>query len=399
MRFRIPRLTRARDTGAVAARGDRSYVLRRTRLRAHNSVTPLRGGRESFPAMLAAIRGAKSTVHLEIYILRSDRIGQEFKGQLIERARCGVQVRLIYDGLGSFGLSTAYLAQLQDAGVETLEFHPVVPWRARWGLNKRDHQKILVVDDQVAFTGGINIGDEYVPIEDGGGGWHDMHARLEGPAVFDLARLFRANWIKNGGAPYPEPAMPPAVTVSQENMALVQVISNARLRTRFLMRRAYLHAIRRSERRICIMNAYFIPDHVLRRLFGRAVRRGVDVRVIVPATSDVAAVYYATRHLYSSLMRRGVRIYEWPERMMHAKTGAIDGVWSTIGSYNLDRRSLLHNFEVGLLILDRSMGRTLERQFDDDLKRCREVILAEWERRSALHKILEWFFYQFRYWL
>jgi cardiolipin synthase len=399
MRFRLPRLTRARDTRAHVAEGDRSYALQRERLRAFNRVTPLRAGREAFPAMLAAIRAAQSHVHLEIYILRGDRIGQEFKEALTERAKSGVQVRLIYDSLGSFGLSAAYLAELHQAGVETLEFHPVAPWRARWGLNKRDHQKILVVDDQTAFTGGINIGDEYVPIEEGGGGWHDVHVRVGGPAVFDLARLFRTMWIKNGGAIFPESTMPRAEPALLEHLALVQVISNARLRTRFHMRRAYLHAIRRAERRICIMNAYFIPDRVLRRQFARAAQRGVDVRVIVPATSDITAVYYATRHLYSGLMRRGVRIYEWPERMMHAKTGAIDGVWSTIGSYNLDRRSLLHNLEVGLIIIDRSVGQALETQFDDDLKGCREVILAEWEQRSAWHRILEWLFFQFRYWL
>jgi cardiolipin synthase len=397
MRFRLSRLSRARDARAHAAEGDRSYALERERLRASNCVKPLRAGRETFPAMLAAIRGARSHVHLEMYILRADHIGTEFKLALIERAKAGVHVRLIYDSLGSFGLPAAYLEELQQAGIETLEYHPVAPWRPRWGLNRRDHQKILVVDDQVAFTGGINIGDEYAPLEQGGGGWHDMHISVEGPAVFDFARLFRGTWIKNGGAPFPEPAMPRFE--GSPHSALVHVISNARLRTRFHMRRAYLHAMRRSERRISLMNAYFIPERRVRRELVRAAQRGVAVRVIVPSTSDVTAVYWATRYLYARLIRRGVRIFEWPERMMHAKSGVIDGVWSTIGSFNFDRRSLLHNLEVGLVVIDRGLGAELERQFEADLAGCQEVVPAEWERRSVWRKFLEWLFYQFRYWL
>ena len=399
MRFRLPRLKRNRRARAQAARGDRSYAPARDRFRASNCVTPLRAGRETFPAMLAAIRAAQSHVHLEMYILRGDRIGTEFKLAMIERAQSGVHVRLMYDSLGSFGLPAAYVSDLQQAGVETLEFHPVAPWRARWGLNQRDHQKILVVDDRIGFTGGINIGDEYAPVEDGGGGWHDLHARVEGPAVFDLARLFRWMWIKNGGAPFPEPLMPRTETAAQSHSALVQVISNAHLRTRFQMRRAYLFAVRRAERRIDIMNAYFIPERRLRREFVRAAQRGVNVRLIVPGNTDIAAVYYATRYLYARLLRRGVRIFEWQERMMHAKSAVIDGVWSTIGSYNLDRRSLLHNLEVGVIVIDRGVGETLDAQFELDIQRCREVSLATWEQRSMWHKFLEWFFFQFRYWL
>jgi cardiolipin synthase len=397
MRLRFRQHERDRD---AAAEGDRAYALYRDKLRAGNRITPLRSGAETFPAMLVAIRSAEIHVHLEIYILRDDRIGREFKQALVERARAGVQVRLIVDALGSFGLPSAYLDELRDAGVETIEFHPIAPWRARWGVNKRDHQKILVVDDRVAFTGGINIGDEYQPIEEHGGGWFDVHAQVEGPAVFDLARLFRATWIKNGGELFPEPAMARVDSVPPGHTAFAQVLSNTRLRARYHMRRSYLHAIRRARERISIMNAYFIPDRGLRRAFARAVERGVDVRVIVPSSAmDVVAVYYASRHLYSRLMRDGVRIFEWRERMMHAKCGVIDRVWSTIGSYNLDRRSLLHNLEVSLVVIDRVMGASMEARFEEDLAACREVRPEEWERRSIWNKCLEWMCFQIRYWL
>jgi cardiolipin synthase len=147
------------------------------------------------------------------------------------------------------------------------------------------------------------------------------------------------------------------------------------------------------------MNSYFVPDRSLRRAFTRAVERGVSVRLIVPEALDVRAVYYASRHLYARLLRGGVRIFEWPDRMMHAKSGVIDGVWSTVGSYNLDRRSLSHNLEIGLVILDRRIGSELQKQFEVDLATCREITLEDWKKRSTWEKALEWAFYQVRYWL
>jgi cardiolipin synthase len=334
-----------------------------------------------------------------MYILRADRAGEEFHKALIDRARAGVAVRLLYDGLGSFGLPDWFDEELRAAGVEVVVYAPIAPWRRRWGLNKRDHKKILVVDDEVAFTGGINIGEEYCPVEWGGGGWFDVNAEIDGPAVADLAANFRTTWIASGGTPFPAPVPAPRVPKSPEHTVPAQVISNARLRSRSHMRHAYLRAIRRAERSICIMNAYFIPDRGLRRAFARAAKRGVDIRVIVPSVSDVRAVYWASRHLYSTLLRRGVRILEWPERMMHAKCGVIDGVWSTVGSHNIDRRSFLHNLEVGVILVDRGFGEKLEREFDCWAARCREVLPHEWERRPWWHRWLESFCFRLRYWL
>jgi cardiolipin synthase A/B len=378
---------------------DWRYVRRRKLVRVGNFVQPLRTGKEAFPAMLAAIAAAKHHVHLETYLLRADRTGNEFKEAMIERARAGVRVRLLFDSLGSFGLPGAFLGELKAAGVLAVKYHPLVPWRARWSLNRRDHQKILVIDDEVAFTGGINLGDEARPVEDGGGGWYDVHVRVEGPVVLDLARIFRRTWERSGGDPLPETPLFRRATNDPRFTAAVQAISNAAVGRRWRMHRAYLHAIRRAERSISIMNAYFIPGRNLRRAFAQAVERGVSVRVIVPSAIDVKAVYYASHHLYANLMRHGIRVFEWPERMMHAKIGLIDGVWSTIGSYNLDRRSLQHNLEVGLVIVDRKIGGELEEQFEKDVATCREITLDEWQRRSAWEKAMEWLFYRIRYWL
>ena len=376
------------------------YLTRPERIHPWNRVQPLVGGQQAYPQMLAAIAGATKHVHFEIYILLDDRVGLEFRDALIERARAGVAVRMLYDSLGSFGLGESFLGPLREAGAEVLEYAPLFPWRRQFGLNKRDHQKILVVDDRVAFTGGINIGLDYLPLEQGGGGWYDVHARVEGPAVHDLAVIFRKTWRKRGGVSFPPPGMPPpALPPKGISAPGVQVISNVGMRSRSHMHHAYLRAIRRADCTISIMNAYFIPDRGLRRAFARAARRGVSVRVIVPSTSDVQAVRYASRHLYARLMRTGVRIFEWPGRMMHAKCGVIDGVWSTIGSYNLDKRSLLHNLEVALVVIDAGVGAELAQEFETQLARCKEVLPATWGQRSWWEKSKEWIFYGFRYWL
>jgi cardiolipin synthase len=376
------------------------YLTRPERIRPWNRVQPLVGGQQTYPLMLAAIRGAREFVHLEIYILRDDRVGLEFRDALVERARAGVTVRLLYDSFGSFGLGESYLGPLREAGARILEYAPLFPWRSHFGVNRRDHQKILIVDDRVAFAGGINLCLDYVPVAEGGADWYDVHARVEGPAVHDLAKLFRKTWHKRGGDAFPPPAMPaPAMPQAGISASGVQVISNVMMRSRSHMRHAYLRAIRRADKTISLMNAYFIPDRGLRRAFARAARRGVSVRVIVPSTSDVQAVRYASRHLYAPLMRTGVRIFEWPGAMMHAKTGVIDGVWSTIGSYNLDRRSFLHNLEVALVVIDAKVGEELVQEFETQLARCKEVLPGPWEARSWWQKTKEWLFYGLRYWL
>lgn len=392
--------TAAPPRSRIGERGaDSSYLPERGSMRSWNRVKPLRAGRETFPAMLEAIARAGRHICLEMYILRADRIGQRFKAALVERALAGVTVRVLYDGVGSIGLPAAYVAEFVQAGAEVVEFNPVAPWRQRFGWNRRDHKKLLIVDGRVAFTGGINIGDEYCPAEEGGGGWHDMCAQIEGPAVGELSRIFASTWEAAGGSRAPIAAGAEASGMPERALAFVQVIANIGLIRRPGMRRAYLHAIRRAQHRISVTNSYFIPDAALRRAFAKAVRRGASVRVIVPSRSDLMPVYYASRNLYARLMRSGVRIYEWQGAMMHAKCAAIDGLWSTIGSYNLDRRSFVHNLEVGLLMVDRELAGELETQFEADLLLCREIDARAWRMRARWEKLLERFWYLFRYWL
>jgi cardiolipin synthase A/B len=374
-----------------------AYVHRKDLLRPDNQIEPLCSGGETFPSMLAAIAAARRYVHLETYIIRDDSSGRRFLAALVERARAGVSVRLLYDALGSFGLPAAFLEELRAGGVRVAAYHPVAPWRARFGLNQRDHMKILVVDGEVGFTGGINIGDEYAPLEEGGGGWYDVHARVLGPVVQDLDQLFARTWsratdesITQHGEPPPKPPPP---------HMLAAVIDNFGIRNRSRKRIAYLHAIRASKSSISLMSAYFIPDLGLRRALRAAARRGVEVHVIVPAVSDVDVVLYASRHLYPRLLRGGVHIHEWPARMMHAKAGVIDGVWSTIGSHNIDHRSLFHNLEASVVVADARFGVRMQKLFDGELAKSREVTLGECLARPWPVRTRQWFCHLWSYWL
>jgi len=374
------------------------YTSRPEDLRPHNQLTPLRDGGETYPAMLAAIAGATDYVHLETYILKADSIGERFAEALIERAQAAVTVRVIFDSFGSFGISDEFIDRMRDAGVQVAEYNPIAPWRKRFALMRRDHRKILVVDGKVGFTGGLNIGEDYASVADGGGGWRDTHVRVEGQIVGDLARLFHQTWLKCGRDEYPVPNETETDAQAVGDV-LARVVNNREFRQRFRFRRAYRHAIRGAQRSIDITNAYFLPGILLRRALRKAVERGVTVRVIVPGKSDVALVQLACEHLYKKFLKAGMQILEWPDQMVHAKTAVIDGTWATIGSYNLDNQSLLQNLEVAVAAVDTEFAERLQAEFDRDLDACEAVTLDYCKSRGWWRRVKCWFAFRFRRWL
>jgi cardiolipin synthase len=374
------------------------YARNTLRWRTGCEVSVLRDGGETFPAMLAAIASARRSICLETYILAADHTGDRFKLALIERARAGVTVRLMYDAVGSFGLADSWLADLRAAGARVVVFNPIAPWRARFRLSHRDHRKLLVVDDELAFTGGLNIADDYASAADGGAGWHDMHCRVRGPIVLDLARLFRRTWLRAGGDLYP-PALAASAMAGAGGASFVRAIDNATRRKKPAIRRAYLHVIKAARETVRIQNAYFVPDRGLRRALVRAAARGVDVRVIVPGHSDVRLIEWASLYVLRRLAKRGVKILRWRGAMMHAKTAVVDAIWSTIGSYNLDAQSRFNNLEVTVEILDSSVGQALVAEFEGDLATCEPFDEATWMRLPWWRKALAWLAYRFRRWL
>ena len=372
------------------------YLRHPERLTAGNRVRVLHGGGEAFPAMLEAIAGARSEVLLATYIVRDDTVGERFRAALIERARAGVRVRFCYDAIGCLGtVARDWFDALREAGCEVLEYHPIAPWRPRWALNRRNHQKLLVVDGELGFTGGLNLGAEYAPAPEGEG-WIDVHARVEGPVADELADVFARAWDAGGGGPFvpvrgADPVFPDGMRV--------QTLDSVGLLRRHQMNQSWRHAIGGARRSITIACAYFIPDVRLRRALRAAVRRGVRVDVVVPESSDVPIVQIASRHLFRRLLRGGVRLHELGGPVLHAKAAVVDGRWSIISSYNLDTRSILHNLEAGIVVFDQHFGQELRRTLTDLRDRAREVTLADVAKRGPLERLASWIAYSFRYWL
>ena len=350
-------------------------------------------GRELYAAMEAAIEEARLSVHLETYILGNDATGRRFVSLLERKARQGVRVRLIYDSVGSLDLDPALVGRLRNAGAQALEYHPVAPWRHRWGWNKRDHRKILVCDGRVGFVGGMNICDEHAPPESGGGGWPDAHARVAGPAAYDLDRAFRAVWYRQTGRWFDSHGDP----VTPAGPSRARIVGNEELVKRFAIREAYANALRAARREVCIANSYFIPDWRVRRSLAQAVKRGVSVRVLVPGQSDIRSAWHAMRATYSSLLSRGVRIFEWQGPMMHAKAAVVDRRWCAVGSYNLDHRSLRHNLEINLHAVDEALAAQLAEAFERGVAGAREITHEQWRRRPWTDRVLEDFWSSFEY--
>jgi cardiolipin synthase A/B len=372
---------------------------RRDRWRSVHQVTPLRAGAQTYPAMLTAITNAKLSICLETYIFADDQTGNMFAAALIDRAVAGVKVRIIYDAVGSMGFAPL-AARLAAAGAQLVEFHPIAPWRKRWNLSHRDHRKILVVDDSIAFVGGLNIGNDYADIKDGGVGWHDLHCRLTGSVVIDLARLFRRTWLSHDGELYD--AAPMADEGNQGDAVVapaVRLLENGPLRRKRVIEGAYLRAISLARQRIQLKNAYFLPGRNLRRALALAARRGISISVIVPNRSDVRLVEWASLYAFRRVMATGVKVWRWRGPMMHAKSAVVDGLWSTIGSYNFDARSLRYNLEVAVEIVDPITGAQLSTSFADDVSTCDEFTLTDWKRLSWWTKALAWLSYRLRRWL
>ncbi len=372
------------SAGALAVRyGDR--YLPGNRLELYSE------GGEAFGRMLESIAAARETVHLETYRLSSDKTGWRFCDALCAKAH-GAQVRLIFDSLGSRGISSAMITRLRNSGVQLLEYHPVSPWRSRGAWSRRDHRKLLVVDGRVAFVGSLNISDEHAPAAEGGQGWRDAHVKVEGRAARELDALFREVWSRETGrsfeiAPVPAPA----------GDSYVWPAANQEILHRFYIRSSYLAAIRSARREVLLAHSYFLPDQRFRRALASAARRGVSVKILVPGASDVPPVWYASRAGYGALLRRGVRLFEWQGPILHSKVAVVDRLWAAIGSYNIDHRSLRHNLELNLHVLDAGFASGVAELIEGDIRRSPEITREKWRLRGWTHRAFERFFAMFRY--
>jgi cardiolipin synthase len=364
-----------------------------------NRVLLLQNGPAAYQAMFAALSTATNSINLETFIFTDDKVGRQFADLLIAARRRGVQTNVIYDGFGSMATSGQFFDGMRRAGVSVVEFNPLNPLRAKRGLLKsvkqRDHRKLLIVDGKTAFTGGINISGDY---EHGLSGrprasdvpemWRDTDVEIQGPAVNQLQRLFVAHWYEQTGhllavADYFPDADHPGAT-------MVRVIGSTQDAGFSQMYVTLVSAIWHAEHRVYITTAYFAPDPQLLRALERAARRGVDVELILPRHSDYAVARYAAQTHYEELLTAGVRIYEREDVILHAKTATIDGVWSTVGSTNLDWLSFASDDEINVTILDPEFAARMEQAFAADREQSRQITLQSWERRSYRVRMRDW---------
>ena len=371
-----------------------------------NKVALLIDGPATYAAMFEAIRNAKAHINLETYILEDDEIGKKFTDLLLRKQAQGVQVNIIYDSVGSIETPESFFQRLRNGGIEVVEFNPVSPFKApgSWFLMRPDHRKLLIVDGKVAILGGINISKVYSgklsrgkkekeePLP-----WHDIDIQIEGPAVTEAQKLFLDTWSKQDGPRLSEPKYYPKM--KEDGNALVRVIGSTPGSDNRITFIAYVAAITYAEKSIHLTNAYFVPDKQILNAFTDAAKRGVDVKIILPSTTDFQLVLSAARHNYSELLQAGVKIYEYRKAVLHAKTAVIDGVWSTVGSTNLDSLSLLSNDEVNAVILSHDFAVEMEHMFAGDLAQSDQIELDKWGERPLWHKIKESFAHIFSRWL
>jgi len=377
-----------------------------------NKVTLLIDGPATYAAMFKAMENAKDHINLETFIIEDDETGRRFSDLLLKKQAEGVQVNLIYDSRGSFSTPDPFFQRLRDAGIQVLAFNPINPLKTRrsWSVAHPDHRKILIVDGKVVFTGGINISEVYSSRLSGrrqrSGGkqdkkapipWRDTDVQIEGPVVAEFQKLFLETWQLQKGANLSERNYFPELKA--EGNALVRAVGSSPGESNRLTFVLYVSAITFSENSLHLTNAYFVPDDETVQALRNAARRGVDVKIVLPGTTDSSLTVNAGRYYYSELLKSGVKLYERRDVLLHAKTAVIDGVWSTVGSTNMDFWSFSSNDEVNAVILNKEFAEEMEKMFAGDLAESHEIRLKEWKRRPMLNKIKEWFAHQFERWL
>jgi cardiolipin synthase A/B len=368
------------------------------RFSAGNRVTLLRDGRDAFPAMLQAIEAASERVYLEMYWFGGDAVGSSFKDALVRAKTRGVDVRVVFDAVGSLGFGPEFFSPLA-VGHDVRVYNPLARWRSKLSrLSRRDHRKLLVADD-IAFTGGINLAEQWAPSDPLTAPWRDDAIRVQGPAVGELMACFAGVWRRldddyHGSRPLltttPEP---------DASGARVAVLPQAYFRQRRTIYNAYYARVRGARHRVWIANAYFLPNGRMKRALRHATLRGVDVRILVPGRSDVEIVRHASRAVWGPLLGAGARIFEFQPSILHSKTAVIDGEWSTVGSFNLDYRSYATNLELNLSVLDVDFAAEVEQSFERDFERSLEVNRQQFQFRSVTDRTLERVAYWFRSWL
>ena len=352
-----------------------------------NAVTELLNGDQIFPPMLAAIKSAQKSVTFETYIYWSGDIGKQFADALSERARAGVPVHVLLDWVGSAKMEESYLAEMKEAGVQIEKFHKP-HWYNLARLNNRTHRKLLVVDGQVGFTGGVGIAPAWTGNAQDPDHWRDSHYLVRGPAVAQMQATFLDNWLKVTGKVLHGEAYFPAIAPAGGQKA--QMFSSSPSSGSESMQLMYHLAITAAEHSIDLSVAYFVPDDLTRKLLMDALARGVRVRLVTPGEhTDTETVKAASRATWGELLQAGAEIYEYGPTMYHCKVMIVDQLLVSVGSTNFDNRSFRLNDEANLNVYDAAFAQRQTQVFEDDIKRSRRVTYEAWLERPWSEKLHE----------
>jgi cardiolipin synthase A/B len=369
-----------------------------------NRVSVLRDGPETFAATFAAIHSAQHYLYLEYYIFEDVSYnGEQLADLLIARRQQGVQIDVIYDGIGSLMTPGELFDRLRTAGIHVRQFNPIKPLTSPFSINDRDHRKILIADGQVAIIGGVNLSTDYQSgsapdVADAAATppgpqqherWHDVDLQIDGPAVRELKQLFEQHWLDQGGAAAELSTDVEALVARGDEVVRIIGSEGGKLKPRYYA--TLLSAIRSAATHIWVTASYFVPTHQEKKALAGAARGGVDVRLLLPSHSDWSAALAVQQSHYSDLLEAGVKIYERGEGILHSKTVVVDGVWSIVGSSNFDHRSVLFNDEVDAVVISVATGAQLDQYFQQDLQHATALDLAAWKRRPLTRKLREHF--------
>jgi len=375
-----------------------------------NTARLLIDGPQALGAMRAAIAGATRRVLLESYIFEDEGLARQMADLLRSKAAQGVQIAVIYDSVGSLGSEKTFFEELRAGGVAVCGYNPVSPFERAgfWNITQRDHRKLLVVDDRIGYTGGINISQVYAsgsfslrrrapqvdPLKNG---WRDTQIEVQGPIVPALAESFEHQW--NGqGCEGKLPPPPTAPTPVQGERVLQLLLSQPGQKANPIYR-SVLRAIDAAQQSVHLTMAYFAPGEDMLKALCDASRRGVQVVLVLPSKSDFGLMLAAGRGYYQQLLEAGVQVHELQDAMLHAKTAVVDGVWSTVGSSNLDWRSFADNAEINLVVVGDDFAQVLEAQFQRDLQASAAITPAAWAQRGLGARLKEWTGRLFERWL
>lgn len=391
-----------------------------------NRVRLLADGPSTYKAMLESIGEARRYIHMETYIFDDDAEGARFAEALIAARNRGAEVSLMVDAVGTIKTPDALFQRMRDAGVQVAVFNPVNPVKARagWSPNQRNHRKVLVVDGKVGYLGGINVSGVYESSSfsggrrsgsgsgSGGGAgskageppkdadsapWRDTHLRIEGPAVAELEQVLQAGWASQVKEPIKGGDSQVAPPVGNTT---VRILANQPDRSDgYTVYLTLMSAFESAQKSIHITMAYFVPDPAFIEVLQSAARRGVDVVLVLPGFSDSSLVFHAGRSHYTDLLRAGVKIYERRDALLHAKTAVVDGVWSTVGSSNMDWRSFALNYEINAVVLGPEFAADMEALFQRDVADAVQITPEAWKERGLDDRFMESFSRMFERWL